>query len=96
MPSSGQKWNNLATSERRSHQHPALREAFLWLTTNPSTSKLEPLILDEISASKETGIEKGRWEENWDWLVSAQQTPRQGGESWEEMIHSTDLTSKWQ
>ncbi len=69
-------------AERRSHQHPALREAFLWLTTNPSTSKLEPLILDEISASKETGEEKGRWEENWDWLVSSQQTPRQGGESW--------------
>ena len=69
-------------AERRSHQHPALREAFLWLTTNPSKSILEPLILDEISASKETGEEKGRWEENWDWLVSAQRTPRTGGESW--------------
>ena len=69
-------------AERRSHQHPALREAFLWLTTNPSKSPLEPLILDEISASKETGEEKGRWEENWDWLVSAQHTPRTGGESW--------------
>ncbi|MBJ62587.1 MAG: hypothetical protein CMB57_04965 [Euryarchaeota archaeon] len=69
-------------AERRSHQHPALREAFLWLTTNPSKAILEPLILDEISASKETGEEKGRWEENWDWLVSAQQTPRNGGESW--------------
>lgn len=69
-------------AERRSHQHPALREAFLWLTTNPSKAIIEPLILDEISASKETGEEKGRWEENWDWLVSAQQTPRNGGESW--------------
>ena len=69
-------------AERRSHQHPALREAFLWLTTNPSKAILEPLILDEISASKETGEEKGRWEENWNWLVSAQQTPRNGGESW--------------
>ena len=69
-------------AERRSHQHPALREAFLWLTTNPSKAVLEPLILDEVSASKETGEEKGRWEENWDWLVSSQQTPRNGGESW--------------
>ncbi|MGB2451979.1 MAG: tRNA guanosine(15) transglycosylase TgtA [Candidatus Poseidoniaceae archaeon] len=69
-------------AERRSHQHPSLREAFLWLTTNPSKAILAPLILDEISAAKETGEEKGRWEENWDWLVSAQQTPRNGGESW--------------
>ena len=69
-------------AERRSHQHPALREAFLWFTTNPSKAVLEPLILDEVSASKETGEERGRWEENWDWLVSSQQTPRNGGESW--------------
>ena len=69
-------------AERRSHQHPALREAFLWLTTNPSKAIIEPLILDEISASRETGEEKGRWEENWDWLVSSQKTPRKGGESW--------------
>ncbi|MBS84542.1 MAG: hypothetical protein CMA90_05360 [Euryarchaeota archaeon] len=69
-------------AERRSHEHPALREAFLWLTTNPSRMKMEPLILDEISASKEVGEEKGRWEENWDWLVNSQLTPRGGGESW--------------
>ena len=69
-------------AERRSHEHPALREAFLWLTTNPSNAKMEPLILDEISASKETGKEQGRWEENWDWLVKSQLTPRNGGESW--------------
>ena len=69
-------------AERRSHEHPALREAFLWLTTNPSNMKMEPLILDEISASKELGDERGRWEENWDWLVGAQFTPRGGGESW--------------
>jgi len=69
-------------AERRSHEHPALREAFLWLTTNPSYSKMNPIILDEISASKETGNEKGRWEENWDWLVHSQLTPRGGGESW--------------
>ena len=29
-------------AERRSHEHPALREAFLWLTTNPSKMKMEP------------------------------------------------------
>ena len=69
-------------AERRSHEHPALREAFLWLTTNPSYSKMNPIILDEISASKETGNEKGCWEENWDWLVDSQLTPRGGGESW--------------
>ena len=69
-------------AERRSHEHPALREAFLWLTTNPSKMKMEPLILDEVSASKEVGEEKGRWEENWDWLVNSQLTPRGGGESW--------------
>ena len=69
-------------AERRSHEHPALREAFLWLTTNPSKMKMEPLILDEVSASKEGGEEKGRWEENWDWLVNSQLTPRGGGESW--------------
>ena len=69
-------------AERRSHEHPALREAFLWLTTNPSRMKMEPLILDEISASKEVGEEKGRWEENWDWLVNSQLTPRGGCESW--------------
>ena len=69
-------------AERRSHEHPALREAFLWLTTNPSEMKMEPLILDEVSASKEVGEEKGRWEENWDWLVNSQLTPRGGGESW--------------
>ena len=69
-------------AEKRSHEHPALREAFLWLTTNPSKSKIEPLILDETNASQETGQEQGRWEENWDWLVNAQSTPRNGGEPW--------------
>ena len=69
-------------AERRSHQHPALREAFLWLVTNPAVSTMEPLILDEYSSAKETGNERGRWEENWDWLVNAQFTPRNGGESW--------------
>ena len=43
---------------------------------------MEPLILDEISASKETEKEKRQMEENWDWLVNSQLTPRTGGESW--------------
>lgn len=69
-------------AERRSHEHPALREAFLWIVTNPARSSMDPLILDEISASKETGNERGKWEDNWDWLVHSQYTPRNGGESW--------------
>lgn len=69
-------------AERRSHEHPALREAFLWIVTNPARSSMDPLILDEISASKETGRERGKWEDNWDWLVHSQYTPRNGGESW--------------
>ena len=69
-------------AERRSHEHPALREAFLWIVTNPAKSSMDPLILDEISASKETGNERGKWEDNWDWLVHSQHTPRNGGESW--------------
>ncbi|MBT4066392.1 MAG: tRNA guanosine(15) transglycosylase TgtA [Euryarchaeota archaeon] len=69
-------------AERRSHQHPALREAFLWLVTNPARSSMEPIIMDEVSAAKEIGTERGKWEENWDWLVNAQTTPRNGSESW--------------
>ena len=74
-------------AERRSHQHPALREAFLWLITNPSlgyVSKMaqEEMILDEKLASQETGSQKGAWESSWDWIVESQTTPRKGGESW--------------
>ena len=69
-------------AERRSHEHPALREAFLWMVTNPARSTMDPLLLDEISASKETGEQRGKWEENWDWLVNSQHSPRNGGESW--------------
>jgi 7-cyano-7-deazaguanine tRNA-ribosyltransferase len=69
-------------AERRSHEHPALREAFLWLVTNPARTSMEPLILDEVSAAKEIGNERGKWEEHWDWLVNAQTTPRSGSESW--------------
>mgnify|MGYP003685184063 FL=1 len=69
-------------AERRSHEHPALREAFLWLVTNPARTSMEPLIWDEVSAAKEIGNERGKWEEHWDWLVNAQTTPRSGSESW--------------
>ena len=74
-------------AERRSHQHPALREAFLWLITNPSmghVSKMmkDEMILDEKLASQEMGSEKGAWESSWDWIVKSQTTPRKGGESW--------------
>ena len=69
-------------AERRSHEHPALREAFLWLVTNPARSSVDPLILDEISSSKEIGEEIGKWEDSWNWLVNSQYTPRNGGESW--------------
>ena len=73
--------------ERRSHQHPALREAFLWLVTNPSNSKISNLsinqmVLDEKLASQETGSESGVWEGSWDWIVNSQTTPRKGGEPW--------------
>jgi hypothetical protein len=30
-------------AERRSHEHPALREAFLWIVTNPAKSSMDPL-----------------------------------------------------
>jgi len=69
-------------AEMRSHQHPSLRQAFLWLITNPARSSMEPLILDDVTASKETGSEKGAWEDNWDWLVYSQTSPRIGSESW--------------
>jgi 7-cyano-7-deazaguanine tRNA-ribosyltransferase len=70
-------------AEQRSHQHPALREAFLWLTTPPGRAPTE---LERIRSERESGKdregERGTWEEEWDWLVWAQQTPRQGGVQW--------------
>lgn len=74
-------------AERRSHQHPALREAFLWLITNPSLGNVsnfekDEMILDEKLASQEIGSQKGAWESSWDWIVEAQTTTRKGGESW--------------
>ncbi|MDP6870266.1 MAG: tRNA guanosine(15) transglycosylase TgtA [Candidatus Poseidoniaceae archaeon] len=68
--------------ERRSHQHPALREAFLWLVTEPAQTNMDPIFIDEISSSMERGEGRGRWEENWDWLINAQITPRNGSEQW--------------
>lgn len=73
--------------ERRSHQHPALREAFLWLSTRPQQAMmklkmLDDLILNDRDAGRERGPDSGRWEEGWNWLVHAQETPRKGGEPW--------------
>ena len=69
-------------AERRSHEHSALREAFLWIVANPAQSSMEPIVLDDLSASRETGEQRGRWEENWEWLLNAQYTPRNGCETW--------------
>ena len=69
-------------AERRSHQNPALREAFLWLITSPAKIDMLPFVLDEKSASKDLGKERGIWEENWDWFVTAQNTPKKGAEAW--------------
>ena len=73
--------------ERRSHQHPALREAFLWLSTRPQQAMmklkmLDDLILNDRDAGRERGVEAGAFEEGWNWLVNAQETPRKGGEPW--------------
>jgi 7-cyano-7-deazaguanine tRNA-ribosyltransferase len=73
--------------ERRSHQHPALREAFLWLTTNPSFQKVknvskDGLFLNEKLAAQDLDQDKGAWELSWDWIVKSQTTPRRGGVSW--------------
>ena len=55
-------------AERRSHQHPALREAFLWLSTSPHNAKfdlknLEELVLDDRDAAKDTDHPAGKWED---------------------------------
>lgn len=73
--------------ERRSHQHPALREAFLWLSTRPQQAMmklkmLDDMILNDRDAGRERGEQAGTWEEGWNWLVHAQETPRKGGEPW--------------
>ncbi|MCH1540863.1 MAG: tRNA guanosine(15) transglycosylase TgtA [Candidatus Poseidonia sp.] len=71
-------------AEQRSHLHPALREAFLWLSTPP---KLGPdisneLLFTEREAAMDTDKDRGMWEDAWDWLVWSQHTPRTGGVMW--------------
>ncbi len=71
-------------AEQRSHQHPALREAFLWLTTPPSVDRnLRPeRFYTDRDAAHDTGHDQGMWEDAWDWVVWSQQTPRSGGVMW--------------
>ena len=70
--------------EQRSHQHPALREAFLWLTTAPSLDRnLRPdKFYTDRDAARDTDQDQGMWEDAWDWVVWSQQTPRSGGVQW--------------
>ena len=72
--------------EQRSHQHPALRDAFLWLTTNPVTADYirlnkDDFPLDEITSSQELS-NHGDFEDGWNWILDSQFTPRKGGEQW--------------
>jgi len=74
-------------AERRSHQHPALREAFLWLSTSPHNAKLdmqflEEMVLDDRDAARDLDRNAGTWEGAWNWIVDSQETPRKGGEPW--------------
>ena len=46
----------MATGREEKSSTSRPKRGFFWLTTNPSKAVLEPLILDEVSASKETGI----------------------------------------
>ena len=71
-------------AEQRSHQHPALREAFLWLTTPPTmdrNARPERFYTDR-DAARDRDRDQGMWEDAWDWVVWSQQTPRQGGVMW--------------
>ena len=74
-------------AERRSHQHPALREAFLWISTSPHNKKLDlqfldELILDDRDAARDRDHDAGKWEYAWNWIVESQESPRKGGEPW--------------
>ena len=74
-------------AEQRSHQHPALREAFLWLTTRPfptglSSDVLDDLILDDRSAARELHPSGGIWEDDWSKIVAMQTPRRKKGERW--------------
>ena len=71
-------------AEQRSHQHPALREAFLWLTTAPSLQRgVRPeKFYTDRDAARDIDQDQGMWEDAWDWMVWSQQTPRSGGVQW--------------
>jgi len=71
-------------AEQRSHQHPALREAFLWLSTRPAISGnyRRDLFYTDRDAAKDIEGDRGMWEDSWDWVVWNQQTPRTGGVQW--------------
>ena len=71
-------------AEQRSHQHPALREAFLWLTTAPSLDRnVRPeRFYTDRDAARDIGLDQGMWEDAWDYVVWSQQTPRSGGVMW--------------
>ena len=58
-------------AEQRSHQHPALREAFLWLTTPPTlerTARPKKFYTDR-DAARDIDRDQGMWEDAWDWVV---------------------------
>ena len=74
-------------AERRSHAHPALREAFLWLTTSPARGTApipaaEQLLMSDRAAARDTAPDRGHWESAWDWVIDAQATPGQGALRW--------------
>jgi 7-cyano-7-deazaguanine tRNA-ribosyltransferase len=74
-------------AERRSHAHPALREAFLWLTTSPARGSApipgaDHLLVSDRDAARDTTVARGAWEEAWDWIVDAQETPGTGAILW--------------
>ena len=69
-------------AERRSHAHPALREAFLWLTTSPARDPLQSprpstCLMNDRAAASDTSPARGQWNRG-DWVVEAQSTPGQG------------------
>jgi 7-cyano-7-deazaguanine tRNA-ribosyltransferase len=71
-------------AEQRSHQHPALREAFLWVSTRPAlnSNQRPDLFYNDRDAAKDLKTDRGMWEDSWDWVVWNQHTPRTGGVQW--------------
>lgn len=71
-------------AERRSHQHPALREAFLWLASNPRVS-IPTDVIHMIRTDEQAGQfskDAGAWEDAWDNLVLRQDSMKTGGVLW--------------